>query len=51
MEGIRQDLINASEAIRGIIGKSPALLRPPFGNTDTKVINVALVQQYKVIII
>ncbi|WML58645.1 polysaccharide deacetylase family protein [Neobacillus sp. PS2-9] len=49
-EGIRKDLINASKAIRGVIGKSPALLRPPFGDTDTKVITVAQEQQYKVII-
>ncbi|MGG3564061.1 polysaccharide deacetylase family protein [Neobacillus rhizosphaerae] len=49
-EGIRQDLNKSSEAIRRIIGRSPALLRPPYGDTDIKVINVAKEKQYKVII-
>lgn len=49
-EGIRQDLNQSSEAIRKIIGKSPALLRPPYGDTDARVINIAKEQQYKVII-
>jgi peptidoglycan-N-acetylglucosamine deacetylase len=49
-EGIRQDLNKSSEAIRSIIGRSPALLRPPFGDTDTKVIHAAQEKQYKVIL-
>ncbi|WP_413298859.1 polysaccharide deacetylase family protein [Bacillus sp. 1P10SD] len=49
-EDIRQDLNQSSEAIRKILGKSPALLRPPYGDTDAKVINIAKEQHYKVII-
>jgi peptidoglycan/xylan/chitin deacetylase (PgdA/CDA1 family) len=49
-EQIRQDLLKTSEAIRAVIGRSPALFRPPYGDTDKKVINVAKEQQYKVII-
>lgn len=47
---LRQDLLKSSEAIRTAIGRSPALLRPPYGDTDKKVINAAKEQQYKIII-
>ncbi|MGJ7911030.1 polysaccharide deacetylase family protein [Neobacillus sp. LXY-1] len=49
-EDVRQDLMGASAAIKSVIGKSPALLRPPYGDTDIKVVNVAKEQQNKIIL-
>ncbi|MEH7520447.1 polysaccharide deacetylase family protein [Priestia megaterium] len=47
---INQDLEKNSEAIRQVIGKSPALLRPPFGKTDDKLVKVAQKDHYKIIL-
>ncbi|MBM7652511.1 polysaccharide deacetylase family protein [Neobacillus cucumis] len=47
---LRQDLLKSSEAIRAVIGKAPALLRPPYGDVDEKVISSAKEQQSKIII-
>jgi peptidoglycan/xylan/chitin deacetylase (PgdA/CDA1 family) len=47
---IHQDLEKTSEAIRKVIGRSPALLRPPYGETDTKLVSVAKKDHYKIIL-
>lgn len=47
---LREDLLKASEAIRAVIGQSPALLRPPYGDLNDKVIRAAKDQRSKIII-
>ncbi|MDP4083271.1 MAG: DUF4309 domain-containing protein [Bacillota bacterium] len=47
---IQRDLTETSESIRHVIGKAPALFRPPYGETDSKLVNVAEAQNDKVII-
>jgi peptidoglycan-N-acetylglucosamine deacetylase len=47
---LHQDLDKASEAIRQVIGKSPALLRPPYGEIDDKVVNAIKKDHYKIIL-
>ena len=49
-EVVVRSLEKTSEAIRQVIGKSPALLRPPFGKTDDKLVKVAQKDHYKIIL-
>jgi peptidoglycan/xylan/chitin deacetylase (PgdA/CDA1 family) len=47
---IHQDLEKTSATIHQVIGKSPALLRPPFGETNDKLVKVAKKDHYKIIL-
>ncbi|WP_066309563.1 polysaccharide deacetylase family protein [Bacillus sp. FJAT-29814] len=47
---LREDLLKSSEAIRAVIGQSPALLRPPYGDMNDKVISVAKEQDSIILI-
>ncbi|PGY07116.1 DUF4309 domain-containing protein [Bacillus sp. AFS031507] len=47
---IHQDLQKTADAFRKVIGKAPALLRPPYGETDSKLVSVAKKDHYKIII-
>lgn len=41
LQGIAADLIQTENEIEQVIGKKPALLRPPFGETDEQVVKAA----------
>ncbi|MDP4169991.1 MAG: polysaccharide deacetylase family protein [Bacillota bacterium] len=47
---IKLDLEKTSSAIRKIINKTPLLLRPPYGATDTKVVTAASKDHNKIIL-
>lgn len=47
---LHQDLENASKAIHQVIGKAPALLRPPYGEIDDKLVNAIKKDDYKAIL-
>ncbi|PLR76331.1 hypothetical protein CU633_16725 [Bacillus sp. V3-13] len=47
---IDQDLAKTSEAIHQVIGQSPVLFRPPYGETDVKLVKVAAKNDYKIIL-
>lgn len=41
LQGITADLIQTENEIEQVIGKKPALMRPPFGETDKQVVKAA----------
>ncbi|WP_243298425.1 polysaccharide deacetylase family protein [Bacillus litorisediminis] len=49
-QGVVEDLQKTEAAIEAVIGKAPALFRPPFGDTDLDVVNAAKQEGYNIIL-
>jgi len=49
-EAIRLEIDQAGKAIKSVIGKEPAILRTPYGDTDEKVANVSKQEGYSIVL-
>jgi peptidoglycan/xylan/chitin deacetylase (PgdA/CDA1 family) len=49
-EAIRLEIDRAGKAIKSVIGKEPAILRTPYGDTNEKVAEIAKQEDYSIVL-